>query len=60
MFNRRGWSQFGRRQQVDRRMIRTLDGRVRSVLSYRYRRLDNFDLAENVLPIIACPPSIWF
>ena len=36
----------------DRRMIRTLDGRVRSVLSDRYRRLDNFDLAENVLPIL--------
>ncbi len=36
----------------DRRMIRTLDGQVRAVLSERYRRLDNFDLAENVLPIL--------
>jgi hypothetical protein len=36
----------------DRRMIRTLDGKVRAVLSDRYRRLDNFDLAENVLPIL--------
>jgi hypothetical protein len=36
----------------DRRMIRTLDGEVRAVLSDRYRRLDNFDLAENVLPIL--------
>ena len=36
----------------DRRMIRTLDGQVRAVLSDRYRRLDNFDLAENVLPIL--------
>ena len=34
------------------RMIRTLDGQVRAVLSDRYRRLDNFDLAENVLPIL--------
>ena len=33
-------------------MIRTLDGEVRAVLSDRYRRLDNFDLAENVLPIL--------
>jgi hypothetical protein len=33
-------------------MIRTLDGQVRAVLSDRYRRLDNFDLAENVLPIL--------
>ena len=36
----------------DRRMIRTLDGKVRAVLSERYRRLDNYDLAENVLPIL--------
>ena len=36
----------------DPRMIRTLDGQVRAVLSDRYRRLDNYDLAENVLPIL--------
>ncbi len=36
----------------DRRMIRTLDGQLRAVLSDRYRRLDNFDLPENVLPIL--------
>lgn len=36
----------------DRRMIRTLDGQVRAVLSDRYRRLDNFDLAEHVFPIL--------
>jgi hypothetical protein len=36
----------------DRRMIRTLDGQMRAVLSERYRRLDNYDLAENVLPIL--------
>jgi hypothetical protein len=34
------------------RMIRTLDGNVRAVLSNRYRRLDNFDLAESVLPLL--------
>jgi hypothetical protein len=33
-------------------MVRTLDGEVRAVLSDRYRRLDNYDLAENVLPIL--------
>ena len=37
---------------TDRRMIRTLDGNVRAVLSERYRRLDNYDLAEHVLPIL--------
>ena len=36
----------------DKRMIRTLDGQIRAVLSDKYRRLDNFDLAQNVLPMI--------
>jgi len=34
-------------------MVRTLDTEVRAFLSNRYRRLDNFDLAEAVLPILA-------
>ncbi len=34
------------------RMIRTLDGRARAFLSDRYRRIDNFEVAETVLPII--------
>jgi hypothetical protein len=42
---------------ADKRLIRTLDGRVRAVLSDRYRRLDNFDLAENVLPILQRLPE---
>jgi len=33
-------------------MIRTLDDEVRAVLSDRYRRLDNFDPAEHVLPLL--------
>lgn len=37
----------------ERRMVRTLDGEMRAFLSERYRRLDNFDLAEAVLPILA-------
>lgn len=37
----------------ERRMIRTLDGQARAYLSDRYRRLDNFDLAEAVLPVLA-------
>lgn len=36
----------------ERRMIRTLDGNVRAFLSDRYRRLDNLELADAVLPII--------
>lgn len=36
----------------DVRMVRTLDGRVRGLLSDRYRPLDNSDLAEAVLPVL--------
>lgn len=35
------------------RMIRTLDGTARAFLSERYRRIDNAEIAEAVLPIIA-------
>lgn len=38
--------------QSDRRMIRSLDGNVRAILSKSYRRLDNYDLAQNVLPML--------
>ena len=36
----------------DRRLLRTMDGQVRALLSERYRRLDNFDLLEQVLPFL--------
>jgi len=35
-----------------KRTVRTLDGKVRAILSDKYRRLDNFDLAQNVLPML--------
>lgn len=34
----------------NQRMIRALDGKVRAVLSPKYRPLDNFDLANTILP----------
>lgn len=37
---------------TDKRMVRTLDGRVRAFLSSKFRPLDNFDLAEAVLPVL--------
>lgn len=40
-----------------RRMIRTLDGTARAFLSDRYRRIDNFEIAQAVLPIIADMPD---
>lgn len=36
----------------DRRMVRTLDGNVRAFLSDKYRSLENYDLAEAILPPI--------
>ena len=36
--------------QPEKRMIRTLDGNARAFLSDRYRPLDNYDLAETVIP----------
>lgn len=35
-----------------RRMLRTLDGTARAFLSDRYRRIDNHEVAQTVLPII--------
>jgi hypothetical protein len=35
-----------------KRTIRCLDGKVRAVLSDKYRRLDNYDLAQNILPML--------
>ena len=35
-----------------KRMVRTLDGNVRAFLSDKYRRLDNYDLAQQVLPML--------
>lgn len=40
------------RSEPKQRMVRTLDGRARALLSNRYRSLENFDLAEAALPII--------
>lgn len=37
----------------DNRMIRTLDGNARAFLSDRYRRIDNVQVAETVLPMIS-------
>lgn len=39
------------------RMVRTLDGTARAFLSDRYRRIDNYEIAEAVLPVIADIPE---
>jgi hypothetical protein len=48
------------RTDPERRMLRTLDGQVRAVLSERYRRLDHYDLAEHVLPFLQQLPDARF
>jgi hypothetical protein len=41
-----------------RRMVRTLDGNARALLSDRYRPMDNDEIAERVLPVLADIPGI--
>jgi hypothetical protein len=42
----------------ERRMVRTLDNSVRALLSDRYRRLDNEEVAEAALPMLLGKPHI--
>ena len=42
------------------RMIRTLDGQARAFPSDGYRRLDNHDLAETIIPILGEIPEVRF
>jgi hypothetical protein len=48
------------RDEGERQLLRTLDGQVRAVLSERYRRLDNHDLVEHVLPALQALPEARF
>jgi Domain of unknown function (DUF932) len=38
--------------QSERRMVRTLDGKVRAFLSDRYRIVDHYEILETILPVI--------
>lgn len=51
--NVNGW--FGRNEA--RHTIRTLDGSARAFLSDRYRRIDNYEIANTVLPLIGDIPD---
>lgn len=46
------------KEEKEPKMIRTLDGGMRAFLSHRYRPLDNFDLADSVLPVLLKLPGI--
>lgn len=45
-------------REPERRMVRTLDGTARAVLTDRYQRIDNEHIAEVVLPVLAETPGI--
>lgn len=45
-------------REPERRMVRVLDGRIRALLSDRFRPLDNFDLANAVLPVLSDAPEM--
>ena len=47
-------------REPTQRMVRTLDGTVRAFLSNRYRRIDNLDIAEIVLPVIQQMEDAYF
>lgn len=48
----RWFSDKDEKLQKERRMVRTLDGQVRALLSSAYRTIENSDIAEAVLPQI--------
>lgn len=48
------------RTQPAYRMLRTLDGHARAFLSSRYRRLDNYDVAGIVTPVVGEMPGLQF
>lgn len=47
--NVNSWLKF----KAEKRMLRALDGKLRAFLSNRYRRLDNLELVDHILPVIA-------
>lgn len=46
------------RKSPEKRMVRTLGGDVRAFLSNRYNRIENEEIAEVVLPILADIPDV--
>lgn len=46
------------REQPEKRLVRTLDGRARASLSDRYQRIDNAHVAEVALPVLSTVPQL--
>jgi hypothetical protein len=49
---------FSRFPSADKRMVRTLGGDTRALMSNRYQRIENEEIAEVSLPILAATPGI--
>lgn len=49
---------LGQREIKERRMVRTLNGNIRAVLSDSYRRIDNHEVATVVLDILRRVPGL--
>lgn len=47
-------------REPQKRMIRTLDGNARAFVSHRFRRMENFNLAEMLFPTFSEFPGIQF
>lgn len=46
------------RLNPEKRMVRCLDGKARAFLSNQYNRIENEEIAETVLPILAAIPGV--
>lgn len=46
------------KKEPEQRMIRTLDSQARAFLSDRYQTIDNYDVANVILPVFAQTPGI--
>lgn len=44
--------------EPENRMFRTLDGKVRAVVSDKYKRIDNYEVLSTLLPILRQNPNI--
>jgi hypothetical protein len=49
---------LGTKPEGERRMVRTLEGNVRALLSDRYQRIDNYEVAEVALDILGRVPKL--
>lgn len=49
---------LGQKPEKERRMVRTLEGKVRALLSDSYQRIDNYEVADVTLDILSKVPGL--